>query len=243
MFAKYIIRLDDACPTMNKVNWDRMEALLDKYKIMPIVAVVPNNKDSELMTDKQDDNFWNKVTSWQNKMWEIALHGYEHKYTTQSPSLVPINNYSEFAGLPLEVQKKKIKKGIDIFKKNHISTRLWVAPAHSFDENTIEALKAHSNISIISDGIALSPYWDYGMYWVPQQLWKFREMLFGTWTGCFHPDTMQENDFLRLEAFLAKHSAKFISLDNLILKQRKKSFIDKVFESFYWKILAKKRKS
>ena len=56
-------------------------------------------------------------------MWEIALHGYEHKYTTQSTSLVPINNYSEFAGLTLEVQKKKIKKGIDIFKKNHISTR------------------------------------------------------------------------------------------------------------------------
>ena len=242
MFAKYIIRLDDACPTMHLANWNRLETLLDKYNICPIVAVVPNNKDKELMIDKQDDNFWHKVKSWQEKSWEIALHGYKHQYSTQAPSLVPINNYSEFSGLSLKIQKEKIRKGIEIFKEHNISTRLWVAPAHSFDENTIEALKTQSDIHIISDGIAFTPYWDYEMYWVPQQLWRFRKMFFGTWTACFHPDTMKENDFLRLEAFFATNSSKFITLESLTLTKRKKSIIEKLFEIFYWKMLERKRK-
>ena len=29
--SHYVIRLDDACPTMNHANWNRMECLLDKY--------------------------------------------------------------------------------------------------------------------------------------------------------------------------------------------------------------------
>lgn len=241
MFAKYIIRLDDACPTMNKHNWDRVETLLDQYNILPIVAVVPNNKDEELMVDAYDNNFWNKVKEWQKRDWEIALHGYEHQYTTQAPSLVPINNYSEFAGVSLKEQEEKIKEGIAIFKQHNITTRLWVAPAHSFDENTIKALDSQSDIGIISDGIAFAPYWEHEMHWVPQQLWRFRKMFFGTWTGCFHPDMMQEEDFIQLENFLKEHHSKFTSISELHLKKRQKNLIEKIAEHFYWKMLAKKR--
>jgi len=241
MFAKYIIRLDDACPTMNRENWERMEKLLDNYKIKPIVAVVPNNQDKKLMIDEVDENFWQKVRNWQSKGWEIALHGYEHKYATEAPSIVPINNYSEFAGVSLEEQCQKIEEGIAIFKKHNISTRVWVAPAHSFDENTIEALKSESDITIISDGIAFSPYWEHGMHWIPQQLWKFREMFFGTWTSCFHPDSMSEKEFIRLEHFLANNGSKFVALDDLTLDSRVKNRIEQMFEKNYWKMLEKKR--
>ena len=241
MFAKYTVRLDDACPTMNSANWKKFESLLDKYHILPIVAVIPNNQDEMLMIDSPDIKFWQKVKKWQEKKWEIALHGYEHKYSTNAPSIVPINNYSEFASLSLLEQEEKIKQGIAIFKEHQISTRLWVAPAHSFDENTIKALKNQSDITIISDGIALAPYWEHEMYWVPQQLWRFRKMLFGTWTVCFHPDTMKEVDFQRLENFLIKHHTQFTSIDNLILNKRKKSILEKILEYFYWKMLAKKQ--
>ena len=241
MFAKYIIRLDDACPTMDKKKWGIMEKLLDGYKIKPIVAVVPDNKDKKLMTDEADDGFWNKVKKWQTKEWEIALHGYEHQYVTEAPSIVPINNYSEFAGVSLEKQRQKIKEGVAIFKKHNIKTRVWVAPAHSFDENTIDALKSESDITIISDGIAFSPYWEHGMHWVPQQLWKFREMFFGTWTACFHPDTMSEKEFVRLKSFLDKNSSKFVAMNNLTLDSRVKNRIEQVFENNYWKMLAKKK--
>ena len=50
--AKYIMRLDDACQKMNLENWDRMERLLTKYDIKPLVGVIPNCKDPDM--DKYD---------------------------------------------------------------------------------------------------------------------------------------------------------------------------------------------
>jgi predicted deacetylase len=241
MFAKYIIRLDDACPTMNKKNWDRMEKLLDKHTIKPMVAIIPDNQDKKLMVDTYDNDFWSKSRRWQDKNWEIALHGYEHKYVTKGSSIVPINNYSEFSGLSLEKQKEKIKEGISIFKEEALSCRLWIAPAHSFDENTIKALKSESDISIISDGIAFDSYWEHDIHWVPQQLWRARKMPFGTWTICFHPDMMSENDFKKLEIFLEKNDTNIIAMDELVLKKRKKNIFEKLFEKVYWNLLKKKR--
>ena len=61
MLAKYIIRLDDACPTMHKENWDRMERLLFKYNISPVVAVIPDCRDEKLNIDEPDTSFWERV--------------------------------------------------------------------------------------------------------------------------------------------------------------------------------------
>ena len=45
--SKYIMRLDDAAEKMNVEKWLRMEQLLDKYSIKPLVGVIPACKDSE----------------------------------------------------------------------------------------------------------------------------------------------------------------------------------------------------
>ncbi len=45
-----LIRLDDIAENM---NWDLMkksELLFDKHKIKPLLGVIPNNKDSQLLT-------------------------------------------------------------------------------------------------------------------------------------------------------------------------------------------------
>lgn len=241
MFAKYIIRLDDASPMMSRKNWNRIEGLLDRYKIKPMVAIIPNNQDEKLRLDSVDEEFWAKSRRWQAKGWEIALHGYEHKYVTKAESIVPINNYSEFAGVPLEEQKKKIREGVKIFKRENLSCRLWIAPAHSFDENTIKALKSESDIQVISDGIAFNPYWENDICWIPQQLWRARKMPFGLWTICYHPDMMKEKDFLALEEFLEKHAKDIVAMNDLKVKPRKKNIVEKVFEHLYWKILKRKK--
>ena len=111
--AKYLVRLDDACPTYNKENWDRLEKLLDEYNIKPIVAVIPENRDEKLKYDNPDKGFWDKVYAWQEKHWTIGLHGFEHRYTTKSGGLVPLNKKSEFAGVSLAKQEVKIKKDDD----------------------------------------------------------------------------------------------------------------------------------
>ena len=40
-FAKYIIRLDDANEYSDMSKWDRIEKILDKNDIKPLVAVIP----------------------------------------------------------------------------------------------------------------------------------------------------------------------------------------------------------
>ena len=241
MFAKYIIRLDDASPFMSRDKWNRMELLLDKYDIKPMVAIIPDNQDKKLIVDAYDENFWTKAHGWQSKGWEIALHGYNHKYIFKEKSLVPINDYSEFAGLSLEKQKKKIQDGIKIFKEKGLDCRLWIAPAHSFDENTILALQSESKIDMISDGIALRPFWKYNMFWIPQQLWRARKMPFGLWTICYHPDMMNENEFVALESFLEEKSKDIVTLNSLILTKREKNLFEKIFEVLYWRVLKRKR--
>ena len=48
MSARYLIRLDDACHTMDTFKWDKIENILDKYSVKPIVSVIPDNKDRSL---------------------------------------------------------------------------------------------------------------------------------------------------------------------------------------------------
>jgi len=232
MFAKYIVRFDDACSTMDNSKWQKIEDLCDKFDIKPIIAVVPNNKDSKLIKDKIDNNFWDKVRKWQNKGWHIALHGYDHVYISKESGLVPFNHKSEFAGLSLAEQILKIQKGIRIFKKEGIDTNIWVAPSHTFDENTLKALKEHTNIQIVSDGVALFPFKKYGFNWIPQQLWHYRTMPFGIWTCCVHPNEMDDNEYLALENFVSKNHKSFV--DVISLKYQSFGLINTLFSKIYW---------
>jgi hypothetical protein len=231
MGGKYILRLDDACPTMDIEKWNKIEYLCDKYHIKPIVAVIPNNEDKFLKRDYFDENFWDKVRKWQEKGWHIALHGYNHVYISQESGFLPFNKKSEFAGLPYEVQKDKIKKGWEIFQKEKIICNIWVAPSHSFDKITLKVLKDITSINIISDGIALFPFKKYGFKWIPQQFWRFRKMPFGIWTGCFHPNEMKEEDFKELEKFIKKNYKNFIDINKL--KYKKTCVINIIFKNFY----------
>ncbi len=45
MKARYLIRFDDICPTMNWTIWEQVEQVLRTYHVQPILAVVPDNQD------------------------------------------------------------------------------------------------------------------------------------------------------------------------------------------------------
>lgn len=234
MFAKYIIRLDDACPTMHRESWERMDELLSKYNIHPVVAVIPNCKDLKLQIDAPDIKFWEKVRRWQSAGWDIALHGNTHEYVTTNPGLVPLSNKSEFSGQTLQEQRAKIKSAMETFARENVDTKVWIAPSHSFDKNTMKAIAMESNIEIISDGIAVSPFRKDGFIWVPQQVWRFRSMPLGCWTGCFHPNTMVSRDFEMLEKFIKKHQKKFVRITDYRTCQSSFGFMDYLFGRIFW---------
>lgn len=232
----FLLRLDDACETMDSIKWNRMEKLLDKFQIKPLVGVVPCNKDTKLIIDKPNTKFWQLVKKWENKGWSIALHGYDHVYISTDLGINPIHKRSEFAGISYEEQKNKISKGYRIFLENNIKPKVFFAPSHTFDELTLEALKECTDIKIISDTIANDIYYDYGFYFIPQQSGRVRKLPFKVVTFCYHPNIMSDDEFCILEKFLKKYQQIFVSIDALNYKKRKLSLYDKFLRFLYFKI-------
>lgn len=238
MKYQFLIRLDDACPTMNKEKWGRMEELLDKYDIKPMVGVIPDNNDEKQLIDSPDPNFWEKVHSWQNKGWEIALHGYDHCYVSDrgQSGLNPIWKRSEFAGLSMSEQKEKIRKGVTILREQGFSPKYFFAPSHTFDENTLIALREESDIRVISDTIGRYPYKKDVFWFVPQITGHCVKMPFdGIYTFCFHPNTMSDAAFQQLEAFIKKYRHQFIAFGDIGLEKfGKKKVADRLLSwSFF----------
>lgn len=233
----YLLRLDDACPTMDVQKWSRIESILDKYGIKPMVGIIPNNKDSKQILSNPDPEFWNKVKVWESKGWAIALHGYDHCYISNEAGINPLWNRSEFAGVPLEKQKEKISKGIAVFHEHGIDPKYFFAPSHTFDLNTLEALRQCSQIRIISDTIATKPYNKWGFVFIPQMGGRPKTMRVEPLmrTICLHPSTMKDADFAELEQFLSLHKDKLIGFNDLNLENvGSKNFISRLISLTYF---------
>lgn len=232
--ATYLVRFDDICPSMDWESWDKVEKVLVSEGIRPILAVVPDNRDENLIFGKENEHFWSKVRDWQKMGWSIAIHGYQHLYQTSDAGLLGLNKYSEFSGLSYNQQSKKLQKAFKIFKHHDVKPDLWIAPAHSFDKVTVRVL-SDLGIEIISDGFFKGPVKHMNMIWIPQQLWKFRHFRSGIWTVCFHINGMKKEDLDGICSDLNKYKESIASLDYVLKNTSINSFttFDNVF-SIVW---------
>jgi predicted deacetylase len=212
--AEYLIRLDDACPTMDHERWAAVERVLDSHGVAPIVGIVPDNADPVLAPCPPDSRFWDAARAWQKRGWHIALHGYRHQLRVARRGLVPVGKFAEFTGLPWSEQRQRIRDGVRILRNHDLSPRVWVAPAHGFDLATLQALREESSISVISDGFSRRPYRHLGFTWLPQQLWRPRRMGSGLWTICLHPNAMQGSEIDALDRFLSSRPGGFPTVEN-----------------------------
>lgn len=232
MSPNYLIRLDDAHPCMNHKKWSYIENIFKEYDIKPLVAVIPNNKDQALNNGKFSKTFWEKVKKWQEKGWTIAMHGNKHEYNIipANKSILPLHNRSEFSGLTYSQQASKILQATKIFKNHKIPIKVFVAPSHTFDDNTLKALKLNSDVKIISDGWSRRPFFQKGFLFIPQQLWTFRKKRTGVWTVCLHPDFMADSDFKILIENIKEFRQQIIGLEELNLNaESKRKFSDIIF--------------
>jgi predicted deacetylase len=231
MSARFLIRFDDICPTLNWKVWQEIERILIEEDVKPILAVIPDNQDPQLLEDSPDEHFWDRVRAWQARGWTIGLHGYRHQYVTQDSGIMGVNKFSEFAGLPLEEQRAKLEKAVEIFAHEGVHPDVWVAPAHSFDANTVRALVS-VGINTISDGSSLYPHRDaQGVFWVPQQLWNLRPVPFGVWTVCIHYQDAPYTDLVKFRQRIREYKQSITSFPEMVeaYKQRKKTWMDSVF--------------
>lgn len=215
--AEYLLRCDDLCPAAPRERWRRVEALIEEFSLQPILAVVPDNRDPELGDATPDPAFWRRIHALEVLGAVVGLHGYRHICASHGRSLVRLARTSEFAGVPAGTQRMWIRDGLRILRAHGLNPRIWVAPRHGFDHNTLDALGAEG-IVLLSDGFARIPFLRGGATWIPQQLWGPVDKPKGLWTICVHANTATDADISSLRAFLTVHADQFTSVDRVLFR-------------------------
>lgn len=216
---KIAVRLDDITPDMDWERFFKFKALLDRYQVKPLIGVVPDNRDENLVKIKQDkvekeipEDFWKYVKHLQREGWVVAMHGYQHVYSTKKGGIFPLNNFSEFAGISFERQKEMLTEGKKVLTQKGIETDIFMAPAHSYDKKTLKALK-ETGFNILTDGFGDLPYeWkEMKFYPISFQLSRVFKKKNGYSTMVVHTDTVSDEDLERYESYFMKPNAEWIS--------------------------------
>ena len=211
MSARYLIRLDDIAPNMHWEHFERLVESFGTYRIRPLLGVIPDNCDPQLLPfPAYDGDFWKQMRKYQSLGWEISQHGYQHLYVSRERGLMGINGLSEFAGLPFDEQLDKLRRGQEILREHGLRFETFMAPSHSFDELTLRAL-SELGFTTITDGFAPQPYRNAGLTFIPQLFELPRPLPFGTHTFCLHLNVMNEPQIQQVERFIAEHYKQFIT--------------------------------
>jgi len=216
----FLIRLDDIAENMHWEMMARATSLFDKFNIKPVLGVIPNNKDPELLAyPKINISFWDQVRNWRDKGWIIAMHGNDHVYDKKCPKTdyLSLGGNSEFCTHSLEDQFDKIKLGINKFESEDIKIKTFFAPNHTFDKKTLLALKK-IGIKEVIDGYGLMPYEEDGIKFIPQLFYKIRSIPFGIQTLQIHLNYFNQADFNNFEIFINKNSKKIITYEQAASK-------------------------
>ena len=211
---KIAFRLDDITPDMDINKFQRVYEIFAKADIKPLIGVVPDCRDELLHYEENKVEFWDLVRKLQGEGWIVAQHGYQHVYETKESGILGINPFSEFAGLSYEAQLDKLKKGRDILKENGILSDIFMAPGHTYDEKTIEALK-ECGFSHVTDGYTKQAVRYKNICFIPCRNEK-ESVNDGINTICLHTNLMKEEDFKALEYRLNNNAGQYVDFQVLL---------------------------
>ena len=213
MSTKLIIRFDDICPNLNWEIFFLIKKELQDLGIRSVLGVIPENKDKSLLKYEYKENFFELINQYKNFGDTIAQHGTYHKYTTSSKGILKINNRSEFAGHDFNYQYKLLKKGKQILESKNCWQPVFMAPSHSFDENTLIALRK-LGFKSISDGYGFFPYKVKGIDFVPQISSRPFNTGFGLATICIHTNNLNKINIKNLLDFIYSNRSRIISYED-----------------------------
>ena len=211
--AKYLLRFDDINPRM---NWDKFLAIkdiLEENNIKAILGVIPDCRDTEFLNFKENKSFISLLIKYKNYGDRIAQHGYQHIYDSKEKGFFGSDKKSEFAGLNYKKQFARIKKGKDILNKESLWEPIFMAPSHSFDVNTLKALK-NLSFKYVLDGFSLNPFIMNNLIFIPQIFSKpIPKFIPGISQLCIHINTIKESDIKKLKDFILINKSEFITLE------------------------------
>ena len=209
---KIAVRMDDITPDMNWENFSFFQDLFKQTGITPLLGIVPENRDVKLSPEAPHEDFYMRMKELEKQGYCFAMHGCYHVYTTKCGGRFPLNSYSEFAGLPYDKQKELLAYGKEKLKEHGIETDIFMAPAHSYDDNTLKALK-ELGFNKITDGFGKVPYMEKGLTFYPISflLGRSFKQKKGVTTMVIHANTVTEADKKRYEQIFRDHGKNMIS--------------------------------
>jgi len=237
---KIAIRLDDICDTMNWTNFNKVMDICEKYNVKPLLGIVPINKDKKLMIESPNNGFYSQMLKLQQDGVIFAQHGYDHVYTNKNGGILKLNKQSDFVGKPLETQMEFIAKGKSMLEDNGINTDIYMAPSHSYDKNTIIALKK-LGFKYVTDGYTNFNYVWKGLIFVPcKNTFVLKRKDKGLITLCLHINTMNNKDMEQFEKTLNDNKDCLMNYSDIINEKPKKHFrLQQKFNLFATKLKIK----
>jgi hypothetical protein len=124
-----------------------------------------------------------------------------------------------------------IRDGKRILKTNGINTEFFMAPSHSYDRNTLTALKKNG-FTKITDGFGKAPYEMEGITFYPISVSKgksLKDTSDGLVTFVYHANTMTDKDFESFEKLFDKAEVVSYS-ENFKLDAARHSLTDEMTE-------------
>lgn len=217
---KIAVRLDDITPDMDWERFMDFKALLDRYGIKPLIGVIPDNQDTSISTGETGHpEFWNFIKELQKEGWVVAMHGWCHIYTTKKGGMFPLNKFSEFAGVSYEQQETMLRMGKSLLKKKGIETKIFMAPAHSYDANTLRALK-NTGFTAVTDGFGKNPYrWKSLIFYpISFKLSSTLRKKKGFSTMVVHAGTVSREELPKYEKYFQQEGAVWISFGEYMMQ-------------------------
>ena len=212
MSVKITFRMDDITPDMNWDNFNFFRKLFKETGITPLLGIVPENQDKKLCCGAVREDFYEVMKGLQKEGYCLAMHGFHHMYTTKSGGIFPLNNYSEFAKVSYDRQREMLMLGRKMLQKHGIEIDIFMAPAHSYDNNTLRALK-ETGFTKITDGFGKAPYRYKGIIFYPISFHLNRSLKqkAGVTTIVLHANTVTEADKKRYARIFREYGENMIS--------------------------------
>ena len=215
MTTRYILRFDDVAPGMAWSRFLPLKSELEQLGIKSLLGVVPDCRDPKLYHEARKPDFFDWVRRWAEYGDSIAQHGTYHVYDQPASGILGINAKSEFAGHPYKKQVERLTHGKRILEREGVWQPYFMAPAHSFDETTLDALHA-LGFKAVTDGYGLFPYRHKNIVLVPQLTSFPLRPGFGICTIGLHVNSMNPMQARKVVAFAEIHRKNFMRFDEAV---------------------------
>lgn len=134
-FSIICLRFDDYHQNIDHERWVNVLSRYDDRGLRGVIGVIPKYHGEPI--SEEVVGFLHDL---RDNGWELAQHGFTHEDIGEGRGGRLYDDRSEFCGVPLDEQRRRIEAGRDILQSRGIEPTTFIPPWHEYDRNTAHAL-------------------------------------------------------------------------------------------------------